>query len=75
MKTIEKQELINKYIEKLNKRLEKRTFKVGFLNKGANNYCLQLINNIYKFNTYDDIISCLSFIDDMFENATKEIKK
>ena len=29
----------------------------------------------YKFNTYDDMISCLDFIDDMFENAIVEIEK
>lgn len=75
MKTKEKLEYINNKLNKLNKRLIKRTFKAEFENFGANKYCLKLKEKLYKFNTYDDMISCLDFIDDMFENATKEINK
>lgn len=76
MKTKEKLEYINHQInDRLNKRLKHRTFKVEFENFGANRYCLKLKDKLYKFNTYDDMISCLDFIDDMFENAIKEIEE
>lgn len=75
MKTKEKLEYIDKQLGRLNKRLEKRTFKAEFENCGANNYCLKLLDKAYKFNTYDDMISCLDFIDDMFENSIQEIEK
>lgn len=74
MKTNQKLEFIKNKIDKLNKRLIKRTFKVEFKNNGANNYCLEMNNESYKFNTYDDMINCLSFIDDMFEKSIKEIE-
>lgn len=74
MKTKEKLDYINNKINRLNKRLEKRTFKAEFENCGANRYCLKLKDKLYKFNTYDDMMSCLDFIDDMFENAVKEMK-
>ena len=75
MKTKEKLEHINKQLSRLNKRLKNRTFKAEFENCGVNNYCLKLLDKKYKFNTYDDMISCLDFIDDMFENSIKEIEK
>ena len=76
MKTKEKLEHIKYQLdERLNKRLKNRTFKAKFENCGANNYCLKLKDKLYKFNTYDDMISCLDFIDDMFENSIKEIEK
>ena len=75
MKTKEKLEIVNKYVERLNLRLKERTFKVAFNNKGANRYCLTMLGQDYKFNTYDDLISCLTFIDEMFEKAIEEIEK
>lgn len=75
MKTIEKLSYINEKLKKLQKRLEKRKFKAEFKNFGANKYCLVMKEKTYKFNTYDDLISCLNFIDDMFENAREEIEK
>lgn len=75
MKTQDKLDIINKYIERLNLRLKERSFKVKFENKGANNYCLTMLGQSYKFNTYTDIINCLTFIDDMFESAISEIEK
>ena len=76
MKTKEKLEHIKYQLdERLNKRLKNRTFKAEFENCGANNKCLKLKDKLYKFNTYDDMISCLDFIDDMFENSIKEIEK
>lgn len=75
MKTKEKLEVINKQMERLNLRLKDRSFKVKFENKGANNYCLNMLNKDFKFNTYDDIINCLTFIDTMFEKAIEEIEK
>ena len=53
MKTKEKLEIVNKYVERLNLRLKERTFKVAFNNKGANRYCLTMLGQDYKFNTYD----------------------
>lgn len=75
MKTKEKLDYIDKQIMRLNERLVNRTFKTEFKNNGTNNYCLIMKDKTYKFNTYDDMISCLTFIDDMLELATKEIKK
>ena len=76
MKTKEKLEYIDRQLnERLNKRLKNRRFKAEFKNNGANNYCLVMKDKTYKFNTYDDMISCLDFIDDMFENAIVEIEK
>lgn len=75
MKTKEKLEVINKQLERLNLRLKGRTFKVKFENKGGNNYCLNMLGKDYKFNTYDDMINCLTFIDTMFEKAIEEIEK
>lgn len=75
MKTKEKLEFIDNKIKRLNERLKNRKFKAKFKNNGANNYCLEMKRKSYKFNTYDDLMNCLTFIDDMFENATKEINK
>lgn len=75
MKSKEKLELINNQIDRLNKRLKNRTFKAEFENCGANNYCLVLDKKYYKFNTYDDLLNCLTFIDDMFEKSIKEIEE
>lgn len=75
MRTKEKLEVINKQLERLNLRLKERTFKVKFINKGGNNYCLNMLNKDYRFNTYDDLISCLTFIDTMFEKSIEEIEK
>jgi hypothetical protein len=72
-KSSEKLSYIEKYITKLNKRLKNRSFKAEFVNEGSNRYCLKLKDQIYKFNTYDDVINCLLFIDYMFEEANKEI--
>ena len=75
MKIKEKLEIINKQIDRLNLRLKERTFKVKFINKGGNNYCLDILGKSFKFNTYDDMISCLTFIDTMFEKSIEEIEK
>jgi len=76
MKTKDKLEQINYQLtERLNKRLKERTFKVEFENRGANNYCLKIEDKYYKFNTYDDLLNCLNFIDDMFEKAIAEIEE
>lgn len=64
---------IEKYIKKLNQRLKNRSFKVSFENKGANNYCLQVKEEYFSFNTYDDVINCLLFIDYLFEETQKEM--
>lgn len=75
MTTKEKLDYINNHqLEKLNRRLTNRGFIAEFENRGANYYCLKLDDRYYKFNTYDDLISCLDFIDDMFEKAKKEMK-
>lgn len=75
MKTKEKLDIINKQVERLNLRLKDRSFKVKFENRGGNNYCLDMLGKSFKFNTYDDLISCLTFIDLMFEKAIEEIEK
>lgn len=74
MKTKEKLEHINKQIDRLNLRLKNRTFKAEFKNNGVNNYCLVLKDDSFKFNTYDDVMNCLDFIDLMFEKSIKEIE-
>ena len=72
-KSTEKLTYIDKYIKRLNERLRNRTFKVSFENKGANDYCLKIKDEYYSFNTYDDVINCLVFIDFMFEETKKEL--
>ena len=72
-KSTEKLTYIDKYIKRLNERLRNRTFKVSFENKGANDYCLKIKDEYYSFNTYDDVINCLVFIDFMFEETKKEM--
>lgn len=74
MKTKEKLEHINNQVDRLNLRLKNRTFKAEFKNNGANNYCLVLKDDSFKFNTYDDVMNCLDFIDLMFEKSIKEIE-
>lgn len=74
MSTKDKLEYINRQLDRLNKRLVNRSFGVDFENQGANHYCLKLKDTLYKFNTYDDLISCLDFIDDMFEKTKEEMK-
>lgn len=73
MKTSEKLEYINGKIDILNKRLKNRTFKANFNKVGTNNYCLELGKESFKFNTYDDVMGALNFIDTMLNMAEKEI--
>lgn len=76
MTTKQKLEHINYQLDdRLNRRLKDRTFQAEFENRGVNNYCLKLKNKAYKFNTYDDVMACLDFIDDMFEMSIKEIEE
>lgn len=73
-KSTEKLDYIQKSIKRLNERLRNRSFKVEFENKGANNYCLKIKDEYFSFNTYDDVINCLVFIDFMFEETKKEMR-
>lgn len=76
MKTSEKLQYINDKIELINTRvLKNRNFKILFNKVGTNNYCLNIKDKEFKFNTYDDVISCIDLIRNMFMIATTEIKK
>ena len=80
MKSSEKLELINSKIKLLNDSvLKTKTWKLNYVNRGANNYCItimkgkeELFNG--KFNTYDCVLSALSLIENMFKQALNERK-
>ena len=81
MKSIEKLALINEKIDLLNNNvLRFKNWKLGYANKGTNNYCLiielnkkELFNS--KFGTYDGVLNCLNLMEFMFSKALEEKQK
>lgn len=81
MKPSEKLELIETKISTLNNSLLKmKKWKINYINRGANNYCLTIVLNKKelfngKFNTYDSVLSCLELMEFMFSKALEEKQK
>ena len=81
MNTLEKLNIINGTINKLNDSMLKyKSWKLKFINRGANNYCLtiylkgkELFNG--KYDTYGSVISALNLLDFMFSKALDELDK
>ena len=60
--------------------LKHKNWKIGYVNKGTNNYCLTIILNneelfCGKFDTYGSVLSCLELMEFMFSKALEEKQK
>ena len=81
MKSSEKLVLINEKIDLLNHNvLKHKNWKLGYVNKGTNNYCLTIILNneelfCGKFDTYGSVLSSLELMEFMFSKALEEKQK
>ena len=81
MKSSEKLVLINEKIDLLNNNvLKHKNWKIGYVNKGTNNYCLTIILNneelfCGKFDTYGSVLSSLELMEFMFSRALDELDK
>lgn len=81
MKSSEKLALINTKIKLLNDNvLKHKKWKIAYVNKGSNNYCLTIVLNkkelfCGKFDTYGSVLSCLELMEFMFSRALNELKK
>ena len=80
MTTNEKLKVIEDKIKVFNDNvLKNKTWKLAFVNKGTNNYCLVFISRkkevfCGKFDTYGSVMSCLDLLKYMFTRAIKERK-
>ena len=81
MKSSEKLALINEKIDLLNDNvLKHKKWKIVYVNKGSNNYCLTIVLNkkelfCGKFDTYGSVLSCLELMEFMFSKALEEKQK
>ena len=81
MKSSEKLALIKEKIDLLNNNgLRFKNWKLGYANKGTNNYCLTIILNnkelfCGKFDTYGSVLSSLELMEFMFSKALEEKQK
>ena len=77
----EKLQAIEEKIKLLNESILKhKNWKLGYVNKGTNNYCLTIILNneelfCGKFDTYGSVLSCLELMEFMFSKALEERQK
>lgn len=77
----EKLKVINEKVELLNDGvLKNKKWKLTYVNKGANNYCLTITlknKELFsgKFNTYDSVLSALQLLEYMFSKALDELNK
>ena len=60
--------------------LKHKNWKLGYVNKGTNNYCLTIILNneelfCGKFDTYGSVLSSLELMEFMFSKALEEKQK
>ena len=60
--------------------LKYKKWKIAYVNKGTNNYCLTIILNneelfCGKFDTYGSVLSCLELMEFMFSKALEEKTK
>lgn len=71
MKSKDKLETIYLKIEIINKNvLKNKKFKLSF--DKSNNYCLILKDNKIKFNTYDDVLACLTILEILFRKEEND---
>lgn len=77
----EKLQAIEEKIKLLNESvLKHKNWKLGYVNKGTNNYCLTIILNneelfCGKFDTYGSVLSSLELMEFMFSKALEERQK
>lgn len=77
----EKLQAIEEKIKLLNESvLKHKNWKIGYVNKGTNNYCLTIILNneelfCGKFDTYGSVLSSLELMEFMFSKALDELDK
>lgn len=77
----EKLQAIEEKIKLLNESvLKHKNWKIGYVNKGTNNYCLTIILNneelfCGKFDTYGSVLSSLELMEFMFSKALEEKQK
>ena len=77
----EKLQMIEDKIKLLNDNVLKyKKWKIGYANKGTNNYCLTIILNnkelfCGKFDTYGSVLSSLELMEFMFSKALEEKQK
>ena len=77
----EKLQVIEEKIKLLNESvLKHKNWKLGYVNKGTNNYCLTIILNnkelfCGKFDTYGSVLSSLELMEFMFSKALEEKQK
>lgn len=77
----EKLQMIEDKIKLLNDNvLRFKNWKLGYANKGTNNYCLTIILNneelfCGKFDTYGSVLSSLELMEFMFSRALDELDK
>ena len=77
----EKLQAIEEKIKLLNESvLNHKNWKIGYVNKGTNNYCLTIILNneelfCGKFDTYGSVLSSLELMEFMFSKALEEKQK
>ena len=77
----EKLQIIEEKIKSLNESVLKyKNWKLGYVNKGTNNYCLTIILNneelfCGKFDTYGSVLSSLELMEFMFSKALEEKQK
>ena len=77
----EKLQAIEEKIKLLNESvLKHKNWKLGYVNKGTNNYCLTIILNneelfCGKFDTYGSVLSSLELMEFMFSKVLEEKQK
>ena len=77
----EKLQMIEDKIKLLNDNvLKHKKWKIVYVNKGSNNYCLTIVLNkkelfCGKFDTYGSVLSCLELMEFMFSKALNELDK
>ena len=77
----EKLQVIEEKIKWLNESVLKyKNWKLAYINKGTNNYCLTIILNnkelfCGKFDTYGSVLSSLELMEFMFSKALEEKQK
>ena len=80
MKSKDKLDKIDELVSKINNNIVKNTsWNMKFDNKGANCYCLSIIKNkeeifYSKFGTFDNVISALELIIQMFNKDLNDRK-
>ena len=78
MKSLDKLDIINERIKMLNETiLKNKKWKLAYVNKGTNNYCLSVVLNgkeLYaaSFATYGSVISALTLLQFIFLRALNE---